>query len=349
MNLDAIRSVQASLAEKNFAIIHRDELFGSEHADLWDEADQFMDKFAASPEAAEFEAAFNESVRQIRDIDARERAALAPTDAEYHAAQAALDRAKRGGPLPGWVPFAAKAGQIRLAAAERGLAKVAKQRKTIKKSFDSERKSKTGVFKPYIFTLKHQIGRSPKYSDAPILLSATPPVLAIADAYYGEKAKARVPAIWRVSKVPEDVGSLERMGSQRWHRDQTDRNILKLFIYFSDVDEGAGALEYIPDSLPVNSRWSEKIPLTDQTGYPPPELIETLVPKEEIVRCSGKRGTLVFVDTAGLHRGGYALEKIRITSQTTYLRQNPKIPQTPLLKGVKTERPLTPDQVFAFS
>jgi hypothetical protein len=46
--------------------------------------------------------------------------------------------------------------------------------------------------------------------------------------------------------------------------------------------------------------------------------LEKIVDTSDIVKCVGKRGTLVFVDTVGLHKGGYSTEHERITMLATF-------------------------------
>jgi hypothetical protein len=205
------------------------------------------------------------------------------------------------------------------------------------------------VFKPYIFTEVHWRKTRLNYADPSVMMATAPTLLQIAKDYYGELTKVRIPTLWRVSAVPEGVELPKRVGSQLWHRDQGDSRMLKLFAYFSDVDEGSGALEYVPDSLPAGSKWAEKIPLAGPSGYPPQELVENLVPKDEIFKCIGPRGTLAFADTAGLHRGGYAVTGPRITVQATYLKEKTKLPQTPMIPLGLQPSGLTPEQYFALS
>ena len=40
-------------------------------------------------------------------------------------------------------------------------------------------------------------------------------------------------------------GQDERIASQRWHRDPEEQHVVKVFLYLSDVDEGAGPFQYL--------------------------------------------------------------------------------------------------------
>jgi hypothetical protein len=154
--------------------------------------------------------------------------------------------------------------------------------------------------------------------------------------------------------VPMFPSLYSRQASQQWHRDQEDGRILKLFTLFSDVDIDTGPFEYIPESTPGGRYagvWDFNYK-TGLTGYPPPGHVEKMVPPEDRYIAVCKRGTLVFVDTAGLHRGGYVTLKPRVATQTTYLRPEApaRILQNKLYKPNEAEaKTLTKDQLFAIS
>lgn len=355
---DAIAHVKSSLAEKNYAICHRDDLFGSDESERWDEAEAFMERFSNSPDAIGTDASLAQLINDNLSLDARERSALddlkAKVEEKHQIYQAAMDARKK---LIEDFSLSAllNVRTRRIEATERYREAIVAWKAAIgefnarRKEFLLERKVLNKTFKPYIYHGTAFLGRPVNALDAPIRLTGDLRFLEIADHYYGEQAKMRIATVWRVAQIPQGVPLPPRKGSQLWHRDQTDTNILKLFIYFSDVTEGTGALEYIPDSLPTNSRWSGEIPLLSTTGYPPQELVAEKVPEDEILKCVGKKGTLVFVDTAGLHRGGYATTGPRVTVQSTYLRQKPLIPQNPILPKDFNDPTLTPEQIFAFS
>ena len=53
--------------------------------------------------------------------------------------------------------------------------------------------------------------------------------------------------------------------------------------------------------------------------YPSPEELSKVVPESEIRSAKGPRGTVIFCDTSGFHRGGFAKSKPRILSYQTYV------------------------------
>ena len=96
-----------------------------------------------------------------------------------------------------------------------------------------------------------------------------------------------------------------RFLSQRWHRDPEDRRKIRTFLYFSDVDTDAGAMEYLVGSH-VGGPYEHVFPWKDPLGipYPPDGEVERQIPASQRVILKGPPGTLIFCDTAGFHRGG---------------------------------------------
>lgn len=102
------------------------------------------------------------------------------------------------------------------------------------------------------------------------------------------------------------------VSSQRWHRDPEDKRMCKVFLYVNDVDEGSGPFTYARGSH-YGGRYGHIFPQHPPKGtYPNAEAVKRAIPKDEVAPFMGRAGTLVFADTAGLHRGGYATEKERI-------------------------------------
>src|SRR5439155_21226147 len=62
-----------------------------------------------------------------------------------------------------------------------------------------------------------------------------PSILRIANAYFGMLTRMRYYNVWH--NFPSQAQARE---SQLWHRDPEDLYILKVFVYLSDVDQGAG-------------------------------------------------------------------------------------------------------------
>ncbi len=141
-------------------------------------------------------------------------------------------------------------------------------------------------------------------------------LLGVVNAYRGMYTKLVDFDHWYTVPFPE---SYERVKSQQWHRDPEDQHVVKVFLYFSDVDEDAGPFEYVPGSTPGGPYgalfpWGE----TD-SWYPPVEEFERQVPESDHLLVTAPAGTIVICDTSGFHRGGYARAKPRILSTHTYV------------------------------
>ncbi len=108
--------------------------------------------------------------------------------------------------------------------------------------------------------------------------------------------------------------------SQRWHRDPEDRRLLKAFIYVSDVlDDGVGPFTYVRGSQ-EGGRYHHLFPQQfPQGSYPAPEALERTVHPKDIQKAFGKAGTVVFADTAGLHRGGFSTTRERMMYTAGYV------------------------------
>lgn len=106
--------------------------------------------------------------------------------------------------------------------------------------------------------------------------------------------------------------------SQRWHRDSEDKRIPKMFIYLNDVDETAGPFICVKESH-YGGKWRGLFCQHPPHGSRAPYgKIEEIVPQGDIKQCTGRAGTIVFFDTSGLHKGGYATQKRRIMFTAVY-------------------------------
>ena len=83
------------------------------------------------------------------------------------------------------------------------------------------------------------------------------------------------------------------------------------------MDESAGPLENILESR--HGQRYEKMWPASSGGYPPTDQIERHVSTKDRVTASGREGTVIFCDTSGLHRGGFALENARLLSVFAYI------------------------------
>jgi hypothetical protein len=140
-------------------------------------------------------------------------------------------------------------------------------------------------------------------------------MLDVANAYLGLWSKLEYVDVWY--SIPQPVSS-ERKASQRWHRDYNDRHLLKAFLYLVDVDDETGPFEYVAGSArggPYANDWAWR-PLSE--SYPPQDELAKRIPPEAIRTFTAPKGTIIFCNTSGFHRGGFATAKPRVLATVTY-------------------------------
>ncbi|SRR5581483_6770830 len=110
----------------------------------------------------------------------------------------------------------------------------------------------------------------------------------------------------------------ERRASQIWHRDFDDSHLLKVFCYLVDVDEGCGPFEYVPGSQP-GGRYAGVHPWQPMgVGRISDKELAKFVSAEDIRTFTAPKGTMIFCNTSGLHRGGFAQRSPRVLAAVTY-------------------------------
>jgi hypothetical protein len=156
-------------------------------------------------------------------------------------------------------------------------------------------------------------------SDHPLIrIGLSAPVLHVVSGYMKLWPKLIYADAWY--SIPLDVG--KRIGSQQWHRDPEDRQMVKVYLHVSDIDADAGAMEYILGTSNALGRPGLEIGHWQAAGanlYPSTELVETTFPATQRFSCSGPIGTLLFCDTTGLHRGGISRSKPRVVGTWTFV------------------------------
>jgi hypothetical protein len=114
------------------------------------------------------------------------------------------------------------------------------------------------------------------------------------------------------------AGQDQRIASQRWHRDPEEEHVVKVFLYLSDVDENAGPFEYLIASQP-GARFGHLWPWGDEKAKPTDEEMAAAAPDGECRKLTGPAGTMIFCDTSGFHRGGFAKTTPRVLSIWSYV------------------------------
>ena len=144
-------------------------------------------------------------------------------------------------------------------------------------------------------------------------LGTNPRLLDLANAYLQMWSKLEYVDVWYTPPAGRD----ERRSSQRWHRDFNDRHLLKAFLYLVDVDEETGPFEYVPRSAPggeLERLWPWR-PLGE--NYPPEDEFAERV-NGRSVTFTAPKGTIIFCNTSGFHRGGFATHKPRVLATWTW-------------------------------
>jgi hypothetical protein len=140
-------------------------------------------------------------------------------------------------------------------------------------------------------------------------------LLDLANTYVEMWSKLEYVDVWY--SVPQPAGT-PRISSQRWHRDYNDQHLLKVFLYLVDVDADMGPFQYVPGSHPGGpyaDAWPWE-PLGQ--NYPTEEELEALIPSSAIEAFTAPKGTLIFCNTAGFHRGGFSTTDPRVLATATY-------------------------------
>ena len=140
-------------------------------------------------------------------------------------------------------------------------------------------------------------------------------LLDLANAYLEMWSKLEYVDVWYSVPQPADA---TRISSQRWHRDYNDQHLLKVFLYLVDVDDAMGPFQYVPGSQP-GGQYADAWPWEPLgTNYPTEEELEALIPSTSVRAFTAPKGTLIFCNTAGFHRGGFSTTSPRVLATATY-------------------------------
>ena len=183
----------------------------------------------------------------------------------------------------------------------------------VRKAVDAFNASSSG--KAYILRQHPEVPTRLTLADPLLRLAIQQNVIDVVNAYCAMWMRLHYVDSWYT--IPFAT-SRPRVASQNWHRDYEDRRLVKVWLYFSDVTDDSGAMEYIPgsrrDDGPYGQLWRRRFEL-----YPPADAVDAKIPAASRVSCIGPRGTMVFCDTTGLHRGGYATRGARLFSTWTFV------------------------------
>ena len=140
-------------------------------------------------------------------------------------------------------------------------------------------------------------------------------ILGISNAYLGLHSQLRYYNVWHTLA---NTGPARE--SQLWHRDRDDFLTCKVFLYLNDVDEGAGPFTYARGTHPKGANHAEPpFTLEGTVKRSDDAQMATVAPRDTWVKATGRRGTIIFADTRGYHKGGEARTSDRIMYTCMYL------------------------------
>ena len=140
-------------------------------------------------------------------------------------------------------------------------------------------------------------------------------VKGVADSYFQLRTRITDINIWRNLRTVRPAQS-----SQLWHRDlPEDYYVLKIFCYLEDVDEGGGPFTYMRGTHTKGDRKLTVAATHDgETWRATDESVEAAGLTPRVSQFTGPAGTVVFADTRGYHRGGWAKTSDRLLLQVLF-------------------------------
>jgi hypothetical protein len=127
------------------------------------------------------------------------------------------------------------------------------------------------------------------------------------------------------------------IGAREWHRDREDRRMLKICVYLNDVDADGGPFECLSPQL---NDWLNQSAQYRHKSISDVEMqqLALSVLGNRNATCTGKAGTVIFVDTARFfHRGKPPTQRNRTAIFFHYFSRRPSHPffchRTPFSKG----------------
>lgn len=133
-------------------------------------------------------------------------------------------------------------------------------------------------------------------------------ILNIVQDYLGCKPILSQVNFWISNKAPID-------GTQKFHQDRDDIRFIKVFIYLNDVSLNNGAHYYVKGSL-------NDLKFPDSSYNVSHRIEDTFINnnyKENVIAIQGKKGSIIFEDTSGFHKGSEVKEGYRFMLQLQYV------------------------------
>jgi hypothetical protein len=150
----------------------------------------------------------------------------------------------------------------------------------------------------------------------PYLWGLSRPVLDFVERYMG------LPVNYYGVSLKREIANGRLVGTRNFHRDPEDEHVVKIIVYLSDVDEGAGPFQCLDaaDSADV-MRSGRRQRYLEVPGI---DVIERIVPQSNWITCLGPRLTANVTDTARcLHRASPPVTTDRYSITYSYLSHRP--------------------------
>lgn len=139
-----------------------------------------------------------------------------------------------------------------------------------------------------------------------------------------------LPVTFQGVQLQRDFPNEKQVLTELWHRDAEDRRMIKVIVYLSDVEEEHGPFQCIPKNQ-VSLLTSRKIRAAIAKASPElgidDKAMEQFVPRSAWKSCTGRAGTVVFVDPKAVLHHGKPRTKERSTLFFVYTSDKPLHPE----------------------
>lgn len=151
------------------------------------------------------------------------------------------------------------------------------------------------------FGSDHRIFDAGNYSEAIRSFTEDPRLTRMAHVYYNSAHFERTTLGARIEAKEGARGS-----GQGWHRDSASFQQFKALLYLSDVDEQSGPFQFWPKSHHLSRllAWTLRYDIPfNELRYDSGRFDHLIEDYPKLVTATGVAGTLLLVDTRGIHRG----------------------------------------------
>jgi Phytanoyl-CoA dioxygenase (PhyH) len=168
----------------------------------------------------------------------------------------------------------------------------------------------------FVYDRKNLLGTRYQFDEADLMANhniqdivADETLIAVAQEYFGTKPLNDLVTMWWSTAFSKEASS---EAAQLYHFDMDRIKFLKFFIYLTDVTSSTGPHCYVRNS---HKGLPEKLLHDGRVGD---EEVYNFYKKEDVLELTGTRGTILAVDTRGLHKGKPLLEGERLLFQLEF-------------------------------